>query len=264
MVENPVAQAANRMVGAVGADAEAEQHVGLFRFLEHRVATEHEALRGLLGKHQERDAAVKLADPHVDDRDGGVLDAGVKVVALHLALGGFPVGVGAAAVVAGGAGVAHDDALHFLHVPAQLGCGFRILDKSIQLVQKVLAAAAGNLNGLLARLGLARDQEVAQTADAKTPAARVIEVAGGNAVFGELGAEAQVARMELGPLAHHVGQFLGNDVLGVLTGRWLARTDLDHHQPLKRAVEVHKGRHGDIEVALAFPEVQVGASALAR
>ena len=146
VVEDPVAQTAYRMVGAVGADTVREHHVGMFWFLKHRVLAEQERLRCLFAKHQKRHTAVELTDPHVDHRHRSVFKTGIQIVVLHLALGHFPIGVGVAAVTASSTCVLRDDTFHFVNVPAHLRSGVFVLDKAVKLVKQILAAGTGNFD----------------------------------------------------------------------------------------------------------------------
>ena len=255
MVEDAVAQTANRMVGAVRAYAIREQHVCLFGLFKHPCLFKHEGLWGLFGKHQQGNRAVKLTYPHVHNLNSGVLQTCIQVVVLHLALGALPVSIGVAAVATGSAGVLDDDPFHLFNVPANLLGGFRILDEGIEFVKQILATGTGYFDVLLGCRGLARDEEVAQSAYTKLPTVWVFEVSNADSVFGELGAKAKVAAVELRPLTQHLGKLFGNDVVRVLARCRLTQPRLDVHQLIQRCVEVNIRRHRHIQIPLGLTEV---------
>ena len=252
------------MVRAVRADAVVEQNVRLFRLLEHRVLAEHKVLRRLLGKHQQRHGSVELAHPHVYDRHRRVLQSGVQVVVLHLALGVLPIRVSVAAGAAGRARVLDDHTLDLLHTPADVRGSLFVLDEAVEFVQQVLPPRTGNFDALLGCRCLSRNQEISEAADSELPVFRVVEVRDRYAVLRELAAQAQEVRMELRPLAQHLRELLGNDHLRLLPLGRFADLQLHVDEPLKRRVQVHVRGHRGVKVPLRLAEVQVGPAALAR
>ena len=136
--------------------------------------------------------------------------------------------------------------------------------EGVEFVEQILATGTGYFDILLGCRGLPRNEEITQSAYTELPTGWVFEVGNTDPVFGELGAEAKVAAVELRPLAKHLGKLFGNDVVGVLTHGSFAQPSFDVHQFIQRCVEVNIRRHRHIQIPLGFTEVQVGPVALAR
>ena len=123
---------------------------------------------------------------------------------------------------------------------------------------------ASDLDRVFARLCLAGDQVIAETARTETEVVLVLEVRDTDTVHEELVVESEICSVEVRPVAENSGQLFGDDRVLSHPFPGLAGCGLDLNQVLDRVDQVNVAGSGDVEVTCGFAEVQVAAGSLVR